>query len=177
MELKMEIALDPTLGCGQAHRWRKQADGSWQGVIGNSVVTMCQTSDGVSFEGGDPAAVGEYLRADDDLREIIGCISRADPYVAELSSKCPGLRILKQPEWECLGTYLLATNVNVKRIAKMVESVCDHFGTDLGGSLFGYKPETQTYCAIDPCSVDEQDIFWAGNDFEGFIRALDDGNL
>ena len=46
MELKTEIALDPTLGCGQAHRWRKQADGSWQGVIGNSVVTMCQTSDG-----------------------------------------------------------------------------------------------------------------------------------
>ena len=132
MELKMEIALDPTLGCGQAHRWRKQADGSWQGVIGNSVVTMYQTSDGVSFEGGNPAAVREYLRADDDLREIIGCISRADPYVAELSSKCPGLRILKQPEWECLGTYLLATNVNVKRIAKMVESVCDHFGTDLG---------------------------------------------
>lgn len=51
------------------------------------------------------------------------------------------------------------------------------FGTDLGGSLFGYKPETQTYCAIDPCSIDEQDIFWAGNDFEGFIRALDDDNL
>lgn len=128
----MEIALDPTLGCGQAHRWRKQADGSWQGVVKDNVVTMSQTSEGVSFEGGKLADVAEYLRADDDLSGIVDYISKADPYVAGLSSKCPGLRILKQPEWECLGTYLLATNVNVKRIAKMVESVCDHFGTDLG---------------------------------------------
>ena len=132
MELKMAISLDPTLGCGQAHRWRKQEDGSWQGIIKNNVITMCQTPQGVSFTGGSPEDVKEYLRADDDLEMIIDSISKADPYVARLSSKCPGLRILKQPEWECLGTYLLATNVNVKRLAKMVESVCDHFGTDLG---------------------------------------------
>ena len=132
MELELDVALDPTLGCGQAHRWRKQEDGSWQGVIKDSVVTMTQMPEGISFEGGHPDDVREYLRADDDLKSIIAYISAADPYVAGLSAKCPGLRILKQPEWECLATYLLATNVNVKRIAKMVESVCDHFGTDLG---------------------------------------------
>jgi N-glycosylase/DNA lyase len=42
------------------------------------------------------------------------------------------MRILKQEPWECLATYVLATNVTVKRIAKMVESVCDTFGRDLG---------------------------------------------
>ncbi len=133
MRIETDISLDPTLGCGQAHRWRKQADGSWQGVIGRSCVTLRQTEDGFECEGDVPrSAVEEYFRTEDDLPAIIADISARDPYVAGLSERCPGLRILRQPEWECLATYVLATNVNVKRIAKMVESVCDLFGTDLG---------------------------------------------
>lgn len=132
MDIEMDVSLDPTLGCGQAHRWRKMDDGSWQGVIKNNVVTLHQTEFGFTCQGCDKVDVLEYFRAEDNLNEIITDISAADPHVAELSAKCPGLRILKQPEWECLATYMLATNVNVKRIAKMVESVCDHFGTDLG---------------------------------------------
>jgi len=129
----MDVSLDPTLGCGQAHRWRKLTDGRWQGVIRNDVVTLSQTPDGFDCEGcSDIPAVLEYFRSQDDLPSIIKEISEADECVARLSGACPGLRILKQPEWECLATYVLATNVNVKRIAKMVESVCDLFGTDLG---------------------------------------------
>lgn len=132
MELELDVSLDPTLGCGQAHRWRKTEDGSWQGVIKDSVVTLRQTDKGFEYAGCNEGDLREYFRADDDLDEIITSISAADPVVADLSSRCPGMRILKQPEWECLATYVLATNVNVKRIAKMVESVCDHYGTDLG---------------------------------------------
>ncbi|MBR7007730.1 MAG: SMI1/KNR4 family protein [Ruminococcus sp.] len=51
------------------------------------------------------------------------------------------------------------------------------FGTDLGGMLFGYKDSEGTYCAIDSCSIAPEDIFWAGKDFEGFIIALDAGEL
>ena len=132
-EIRMDVALDPTLGCGQAHRWHKQSDGSWQGVIENDVVTLRQTENGFICEGAsDLSAVRRYFREQDDLDEILSEISSADPDVAFLSKACPGLRILKQPEWECLATYVLATNVNVKRISKMVESVCDLFGTDLG---------------------------------------------
>lgn len=133
MHIVLDAALDPTLGCGQAHRWRKREDGSWQGVIGKEVVTLRQTADGFDCEGsGSMCQIMKYFRSEDDLGEIIDEISARDPYVAGLSSECPGLRILHQPEWECLATYLLATNVNVKRIAKMTESVCDLFGTDLG---------------------------------------------
>ena len=132
MQLELDVRLDPTLGCGQAHRWRKTESGCWQGVVKNEVVTLCQTDDGFSYTGSNERDLKEYFRADDDLGMIVSEISAADPVVADLSSRCPGLRILKQPEWECLATYVLATNVNVKRIAKMVESVCDHYGTDLG---------------------------------------------
>ena len=132
MQIELDVSLDPTLGCGQAHRWRK-AGGSWNGVIGNCIVDLTENAGGFEAKGcSGREELLNYFRSTDDLPQIIGEISDADPYVASLSSSCPGMRILKQEPWECLATYVLATNVNVKRIAKMVESVCDTFGRDLG---------------------------------------------
>ena len=132
MKLKLDVSLDPTLGCGQAHRWRKTGD-VWEGVLGNEIVRLKQTEDGVDVEGcGSESRIMDYMRSGDDLEAIVSEISEKDPCVASLSERCPGLRILKQDEWECLATYLLATNANVARIGKMVESVCDTFGRDLG---------------------------------------------
>lgn len=134
MRIELDVSLDPTLGCGQAHRWRRSEDGVWTGVLGDDVVKMRQVSPREIEVTGcdDRRRILDYLRADDDLEGIIAEISSRDPYVASLSSHCPGLRILAQDHWECLATYLLATNANVARIGKMVESVCDHFGRDLG---------------------------------------------
>ncbi len=132
MKISLDVSLDPTLGCGQAHRWRKTGD-SWTGVLGREVVTLTQTEDGFLAEGcSSQHRLLDYFRAEDDLDEIVSDISSRDPYVASLSGNCPGLRILRQDRWECLATYLLATNANVARIAKMVESVCDLFGDNLG---------------------------------------------
>ena len=132
MQIELDVSLDPTLGCGQAHRWRK-AGGIWNGVIGEDVIDLTENARGFEAEGcSDQGILLDYFRNEDDLPRIIKEISTADRYVASLSSSCPGMRILKQEPWECLATYVLATNVNVKRIAKMVESVCDMFGKDLG---------------------------------------------
>ena len=132
MRIELDVSLDPTLGCGQAHRWRKSGEW-WEGVVGRDVVRLRQVEGGLEAEGcSDRAALLRYLRSEDDLEAIVSEISEKDPYVASLSESCPGLRILAQGHWECLATYLLATNTNVARIAKMVESVCDAFGDDLG---------------------------------------------
>jgi len=132
VQIEIEVSLDPTLGCGQAHRWRKTGN-VWNGVLGDRVISLTENVGGFEAEGcSDKDVLLSYFRREDDLPAIIQEISDADPYVASLSSSCPGMRILKQEPWECLATYVLATNVNVKRIAKMVESVCDTFGRDLG---------------------------------------------
>ena len=134
MFIDLDVSLDPTLGCGQAHRWRRSEDGWWEGVLGDEIVRMRHADGRIEVTGTDRASyVLNYLGAEDDLEEIVSEISAADPYVASLASRCPGLRILRQEPWECMATYLLATNANVSRIGKMVESVCDTFGRDLGG--------------------------------------------
>lgn len=131
MRVKLDVSLDPTLGCGQAHRWIKKGD-RWEGVLGKNIVVLRQEADGFSCSGVDESSILEYFRADDDLDEIYEDISK-DPFVAEQVSRFRGMRILRQDPWECAATYLLATNANVKRIAMMVDNVCRTFGEDLGG--------------------------------------------
>ncbi len=133
MRTRIEVSLDPTLGCGQAHRWRRRDDGSWEGVLGNGIVVLRQEPDGISFEGCSERRILDYMRHDDDVEGILADISGRDAHIAGLVSRCPGMRILRQDRWECLATYLLATNANVARIGRMVESVCTEFGNDLGG--------------------------------------------
>ena len=141
MEIEMDVRLDPTLGCGQAHRWIRKGD-VWEGVLGNDIVTLRQTDEGFICEGtSDRKRILDYFRADDDLRSIYSEISGKDEYLAGLVKNCPGMRILRQDAWECIATYLLATNANVKRIGMMVESVCREFGKDLGGRFSFPTPE------------------------------------
>ena len=141
MRIEMDVRLDPTLGCGQAHRWIRR-DGLWEGVIGDDIVTLSQTDDGFECTGtSDKKRILAYFRSEDDLGSIYKSISERDPYVASLAARCPGLRILRQDPWECIATYLLATNANVRRIGMMVESVCREFGRDLGGRYSFPTPE------------------------------------
>ncbi len=141
MKIIMDVDLDSTLGCGQAHRWHK-IDDSWQGVLGDEVITLTQTDDGFICEGTDNEnLILDYFRSDDDLDAIYSDISSKDSFVKELVNNCKGMRILNQPHWECIATYIIATNANVKRIGAMVESVCREFGRDIGGRYSFPTPE------------------------------------
>jgi N-glycosylase/DNA lyase len=154
MRLDLDVSLPATLGCGQAHRWIHKGD-LWEGVIGNRIITLRESDGCVICDGTDDKKMMlDYLRAGDDLDEIYEHVSR-DPFVRRLADACPGMRILKQDAWECIATYVLATNANVKRIAGMVDSVCRTFGNDLGGrhSFPSARAIADNYELITQCKL------------------------
>ena len=51
------------------------------------------------------------------------------------------------------------------------------FGTDLGGNLYGFDPGRGSFCSIDSCSIFEEDVFYAGETFEDFLKSVGDGEL
>jgi len=148
MRMEMDVALDPTLGCGQAHRWRKNGD-VWEGVIGNDAADIRQTEDGLEFSGTSESALKHYFRAEDDLKVIYSDISSRDNHVSSLAVMCPGMRILRQPAWECTATYILATNANVKRIGCMIDSVCRELGRDIGKGRASFPSPADILEGID----------------------------
>jgi len=159
MIIELDVSLDDTLGCGQAHRWKKN-NGVWSGVLRNRIIEFKETENGFVCSGtDDKKMIMDYFRADDDLELIYREISE-DPHIAELVKKCHGLRILKQDPWECTATYLLATNANVKRIGTMVDNVCRTSGKDIGGFFtFPTAEELLAHCDdICKCKLGYRDL-------------------
>ncbi len=63
--------------------------------------------------------IEEYFRIKDDLSKIKTQLSQ-DPIVGKAVAQTPGLRLLKQPFYETVFSFLLSSNRNIKLIRKSV---------------------------------------------------------
>ena len=147
--------LGLTLDAGQAFRWQSDEDGWWVGVISGQLVRIRQMSGGdLEFEGapGPDGDVGEllhrYFRLDDPVAEIYQSISRNET-MEGLVRRYHGLRLLRQDPWECLASYICSANNKVKQIKKLVNRICDKFGSPINGHEQRAFPSYQQIAAAD----------------------------
>jgi N-glycosylase/DNA lyase len=134
-----EIRLDPTatpfnlnhtLTCGQTFRWEKHDDW-WHGVVRGTFIKIRQMDEVLQFqtfsENVDDAFIWSYFRLDDDLPRIYSRIEK-DKHIKKAVKKFRGLRLMRQDPWECLISYICATNTNIPAIKDMVKKMCTRFG-------------------------------------------------
>ncbi len=134
--------LDRTLSCGQAFRWEK-AEGWWQGVVEGRAVWIRQDASHLTFAGADAGFVRDYFRLDQDLPAILASIDR-DPTIGAAIRECRGLRLVRQPPWECLVSYLCATNTNIPAVKRRVALMAERYGRPIDG------PFGRTYAFPEP---------------------------
>ncbi|UCE16016.1 MAG: DNA-3-methyladenine glycosylase 2 family protein, partial [Candidatus Bathyarchaeota archaeon] len=122
--------LDHTLECGQSFRWEK-LNGWWYGVVEGKAVKTKQVDDKLLFqtfpERTEANFVENYFRLDDNLHHIFSKINR-DKHMGEAIQRFRGLRIIRQEPWECLISYICATNMNISAIKNMVLNLSKRFG-------------------------------------------------
>ncbi|MCS7096135.1 MAG: 8-oxoguanine DNA glycosylase [Candidatus Bathyarchaeota archaeon] len=147
----MEILLDPsqpfnlelTLCCGQAFRWSK-IGGWWYGIIEEKAVKIRQRSEKLEFENATCEAILEYFGLRDNLPLILNHIAK-DNIMKKIVSAFMGLRILRQKPWECLISYICATNKNIPAINQMLSNLARKLGekTSLDGYSFYTFPSVE----------------------------------
>jgi len=130
---KTPFDLHHTLSCGQAFRWEKRGDW-WFGVVGEKILMIRQIGALLQFrihpESVKTGILASYFRLSDDLPFIYSEIIK-DTYVREAVEKFRGLRLLRQEPWECLISYLCATNKNIPAIKDMINNMCIRIGKKL----------------------------------------------
>ncbi|MGB0582506.1 MAG: DNA-3-methyladenine glycosylase family protein [Limisphaerales bacterium] len=140
--------LAATLDSGQAFRW-KFTDAGWEGTIGDRWVRLLQRGDKIVAEVvGKPESwdwLKNYLRMEDDLAEIIKTFPDDEPMRASTGA-CRGLRLLQQPAWECLASFICSSSKQIVQIRQIVAHLCHRFGdeleTDSATDWFGFpRPE------------------------------------
>jgi N-glycosylase/DNA lyase len=121
------FSLDQTLRCGQVFRWEQTADGWWYGVVRDKVIKIRQDGSTLVFEGANAAFIRYYFSLDLDLVTIIKTIDQ-DPFIHTAINRCTGLRLVRQPPWECLISYICSTNSNIPTIRRRISSLAEQFG-------------------------------------------------
>lgn len=165
------IDLDATLGCGQAFRWTRGHDGSWEGVIGRDVFQLKKSDDGVivgSLLGGPRSreAASRYLRASDDVVAIQRSLSD-DEVLSRGMDRVRGLRLVRMDEWECLISYALATYANIPRIRSMIDSISHEFGERIAGETYAFPSIARLRVAS------ERDLARCGLGYRaGYVRRI-----
>lgn len=136
------FSLDATLSCGQAFRWDRDKEGWWTGVVGDQVIRIRQDGSRLTFSGATTAFIRHYFALDVDLEKILRSVDR-DPFIHASLVRNPGLRILRQPAWECTVSYICSTNSNIPTIRRRIASIAEKFGTavESGGKTYFTFPE------------------------------------
>jgi len=130
---KTPFSLDFTLQCGQAFRWKKVGEW-WYGVVHQNVVKARRNGDVLEFqtypEELNSAFIESYFRLSDDLPKIYSSILR-DEHIQAAVERFKGLRLVRQEPWECLISYICATNKNIPAIKDMILNISKRFGKRL----------------------------------------------
>ncbi len=136
-----QMDIDKTLECGQCFRWRF-SDGLWKGVVGSRLATIKHTEDGWLLEGCSEEEFRgfweEYLDLGRDYKAMEICYKGLDPRLDAALEMGRGIRILKQPFWETVVSFILSANNNIPRIQGMIDRLCQAVGEPLGDGCYGF---------------------------------------
>jgi N-glycosylase/DNA lyase len=136
-----DFDLGMTLDSGQVFHWQKIGDG-FVGAIADYAAYVEQ--DGVvlkaKMQGGAPATPGSrklappvrelvqhYFALDHPLAAICASFPN-DPAMSAARHFCRGLRIIRQPKWECLATFICSSMKQVAHIRQISKALRERFG-------------------------------------------------
>ncbi|MEY2488461.1 MAG: N-glycosylase/DNA lyase [Verrucomicrobiota bacterium] len=121
-----DLDLERTLDSGQVFHWEKCGDG-YVGTIGPNGAYVEQRRERLLFSGVTPEAIGRYFALDHPLKEI--CQSFPDdPAMRAARDFCKGLRVIRQPRWECLATFITSSMKQVAHIRQISRALRTRYG-------------------------------------------------
>ena len=125
-----DFDLAMTLDSGQVFHWDKAGAG-FIGAIGDLPVYVEQSEGILKARDGEarsfPRIIADYFALDHPLSEICASFP-SDPVMNAAKQFCRGLRIIRQPKWECLATFICSSMKQVAHIRQISGKLRQRFG-------------------------------------------------
>ncbi len=149
-----DFDLRLTLGSGQVFHWQRAGEG-FAGVIGETPVYVEQHESVLRVSAGAAELVSRYFALDHPLSEVYATFP-ADEHMRTALAACRGLRIIRQPLWECLATFITSALKQVAHIAQISLLLRRRFGRPVGTlagvDLFAY-PDVDRLAALEEADL------------------------
>jgi N-glycosylase/DNA lyase len=131
-----DFNLAMTLNSGQVFHWEKIGNG-FVGTISERAVYVEQGSNVLKVRCGEtpsrlprralPRIIVNYFALDHPLVAICASFPN-DPAMSAARHFCRGLRIIRQPKWECLATFICSSMKQVAHIRQISKALRGRFG-------------------------------------------------
>ena len=148
-----EFDLALTLGCGQVFHWRRRGAG-WLGMIGDSPCYAEQCGETLLVPRGMEKTAAHYFALDHPLAEMRATFPN-DLAMAAAAETCRGLRLVRQPYWECVATFITSAQKAVVHIAQISHVLRQRYGRACeweGERLFSY-PDAAALGALEEADL------------------------
>lgn len=172
-----DFDLDQTLSCGQVFHWRRQGKG-WLGMVGDEPLYVEASAGGLRVPAGREKLARFYFELDLSLREIYATFPGDAAMTAALGF-CHGLRIVRQPAWECLATFITSAMKQVAHIAQISHILRERYGTAVqweGETLFGY-PSAERLAKATEAELRECRLGFRAKNLLGAARMIASGEV
>lgn len=133
-----EFDLARTLHSGQIFH-AMPAGAGWQVLVDGAVLEVEQRGETLHVSTRHEELARRYFSLDHPLEAIYASFP-TDPFSSAALASCRGLRILRQPLWECLGTFITSPMKQVAHIRQMSLHLRERFGRKVPGSLINAYP-------------------------------------
>lgn len=122
---KFDLQLN-LIDSAQCFLWTER-NGKYGYVMDGKPVWLSETEKGIEVEGDvDIQALRHYLDLDRDYGKVALEYSHI-PVARRAIEMFPGMRVMNQPTWEALITFILSANNNVSRIKSLADALRGHF--------------------------------------------------
>ena len=140
--------LEKTLNSGQVFHWMPHNSG-FAGTIGEKLAYLEQHGETLLFSGVDANSVTRYLALDHPIEQILDSFP-GDTAMKRAAEYSAGIRIIRQPAWECLATFLTSAVKQVFQIRGISLTIRSRFGQRLqGGNLCAFAyPNPEILAAV-----------------------------
>lgn len=144
-----DFSLAETLDCGQAFRWKQLETDRFIGAAGKNVCEISREGGDVILHGVDRQTFETFWREYFDLDRDYASLKKTfgeNELLRRAVKHAPGIRLLRQPTWETLCSFIISQNNNISRIKGIISRLCELAGEPLGGGLYAF-PTPQALAA------------------------------
>ena len=126
-----DLDLEQTLDCGQAFRWEKTDENTFEGAYLNYPLKVSQNGNEFIFHNiSEDEFLNIWVEYFDLYTDYAALKNKycEDEMMKKACSYAQGIRILKQDSFEALISFIFSQNNNIKRIKGIIKRLCEHYG-------------------------------------------------
>lgn len=165
-----------TLNSGQVFHAEEPESGIFRVLVGRRLLAARVNGRGLAVESGALGDFVDYLALDHPMEEILASFPD-DEYTRQAMGSARGMRILRQPKWECLATFITSSMKQVAHIRQMSLRIRECWGERVEESGVAAYPDAAVLAGADEAALRKCSLGYRARHLLGAARFVADGEI